>query len=429
VTRIRPFQALRYDPSRVDPDRVLVPPYDVIAPSDRAAFYERDPHNAIRLELTRDVEDETSTDYSEIRKTLDAWRGEGVLVRDAEPTLYGLRQRFTAPDGGEHEREGFFALLHLEDYAKRIVRPHERTLAGPKADRLKLIRAVRANLSVVFLLYEDREQEVAQALAASFDPDAAQTYGDPQGAQHSVTPVTDRLRIDAVSQALSSRSLVIADGHHRYETALAYRDECRAAQPGAGPDAPHEWLLVYLANAYAPGTLLLPIHRLIRKAPVPTEAAWSERLAGWERTCVPVADAEAVPDLLAEHLAPLSNRHAFAVDDASGTLRVFSRPSSAGDNSVAELSVRVIHRDVIGGVFGLDESAVRDGAIDYPKSALQTARDVRQGRGTVALYLNPLTPEDVFRVTAAGEVMPQKSTFFYPKLPSGLVFRLLEEEG
>jgi len=428
VTRIRPFQALRYDPTRVDPDRVLVPPYDVIAPSDRAAFYERDPHNAIRLELTRDVEDETSTDYSEIRETLDAWQGEGVLVRDPEPALYGLRQRFTAPDGGDHEREGFFALLHLEDYATRIVRPHERTLAGPKADRLKLIRAVRANLSVVFLLYEDREQEVARALGASFDADPTQTYGDPQGARHSVTPVTDRRRIEAVSRALSSRSLVIADGHHRYETALAYRDECRAAQPGAGPDAPHEWLLVYLANAYAPGTLLLPIHRLIRKAPVPTESAWSERLAGWERTRVAVPDADAVPELLAEHLAPLSNRHAFAVDDASGTLQVFSRSASAG-GSEGELSVQVIHRDVIAGVFGLDEQAVRDGAIDYPKSALQTARDVRQGLGTVALYLNPLTADDVFRVTAAGEVMPQKSTFFYPKLPSGLAFRRLEEEG
>jgi uncharacterized protein (DUF1015 family) len=427
VTRIRPFQALRYDPTRVDLDRVLVPPYDVISPSDRAAFYERDPHNAIRLELTREVEDESSTDYSEIRETLDAWQSEGVLVRDPAPALYGVRQCFTAPDGGEHEREGFFALLHLEDYAARIVRPHERTLAGPKADRLKLIRAARANLSVVFLLYEDREQEVARALAASFDGAGVQTYGDPQGSRHSVTTLTDPGRIAAVSSALSERSLVIADGHHRYETALAYRDECRTAQPGAGPDAPHEWLLVYLANAYAPGTLLLPIHRLIRKAPVPTEAAWSERMVGWQRTGVPVPSADAVPDLLAKHLAPLSDRHAFAVDDASGTLQIFSRPVSAGSD--AELSVRVIHRDVIGGVFGLDEQAVREGAIDYPKSALQTARDVRDGRGTVALYLNPLTPDDVFRVTAAGEVMPQKSTFFYPKLPSGLAFRLLEEEG
>jgi len=410
---------------------VLVPPYDVISPSDRVAFYERDPHNAIRLELTRAVEDESSTDYSEIRETLDAWRSEGVLVRDAEPALYALRQRFTAPDGGEHEREGFFALLHLEDYAARIVRPHERTLAGPKADRLKLIRAARANLSVVFLLYEDREDEVARALDASFDGERAQGYGDPQGSRHTVAPVTDRDRIDAVARALEKRSLVIADGHHRYETALAYRDECRAARPDAGPDAPCEWLLVYLANAYAPGTLLLPIHRLIRKAPVPTDAAWSERLPGWERTRVPVPSADAIPDLLARHLAPLADRHAFALDDASGTLRIFSRrtaPDGEGEGK-GDLSVRVIHRDVIGGVFGLDEQAVRDGAIDYPKSALQTARDVRDGRGTAALYLNPLTPDDVFRVTAAGEVLPQKSTFFYPKLPSGLVFRLLEDGG
>ncbi|HKA15303.1 MAG TPA: DUF1015 domain-containing protein [Myxococcota bacterium] len=436
MTEVRPFRALRYDSARVDLSRVIVPPYDVVSAEDRAAFYDRDPHNAIRLELTRDVADEATTDYAQVPETLAAWTAERVLTRDAEPALYPLRQSFRAPDGSRLAREGFFALVHLEDYAQRIVRPHERTLAGPKADRLKLLQAARANLSVVFLLYEDREHALAPLLRGALERRALGAARDESGAEHRLARLADPAAIAEIARFLANRPVVIADGHHRYETALAYRDERRAAGFGSGRDAPHEWLLVYLANAFAPGSLLLPIHRLVLKGALPTEPQVSrseaklseghqdclgERLTGWESRAVPIADPEQLPELLAHHLEPLRDRHAFAADDASGRLRIFSRPRR-GD----ELTVRVIHREVIEGVFGLDESAVRAGAIAYPKSALQTARDLRAGRGAVALYLNPLSAEDVFRVTGAGEVLPQKSTFFTPKLPSGLVFRPLD---
>jgi uncharacterized protein (DUF1015 family) len=419
VTGVRPFRALRYDPTRVDLSRVVVPPYDVVAAEDRAAFFERDPHNAIRLELTRHVADEAATDYRHVRETLDAWIAEGVLTRDAEPALYPLRQSFTAPDGSRLAREGFFALVHLEDYERRIVRPHERTLAAPKADRLKLLRAAGANLSVVFLLYEDREHALVPVLRDALERDAV-AIADASGVENRLARLTDSSAIGEIARFLADRPVVIADGHHRYETALTYRDERRAAGAGGALDAPHEWLLVYLANAFASGSLLLPIHRLVLKGALPTEKGLRERLPGWECLTVPIADPGQLPDLLARELEPLRDWHAFAADDASGKLRIFMRPRDA------ELTVRVIHREVIEGVFGLDEAAVRAGAIAYPKSALQTARDLRAGRGAVALYLNPLTAEDVFRVTGAGEVLPQKSTFFTPKLPSGLVFRPLD---
>jgi uncharacterized protein (DUF1015 family) len=420
VTRIRPFRALRYDPARVDFSRVIAPPYDVIAAEERASLYDRDPHNAIRLELTRDIADEAATDYAEIRETLMSWRKDGVLLHEDAPALYALRQGFTTADGQRHERESFFALLHLEDYARRIVRPHERTLAGPKADRLKVLRAARANLSPVFLLYEDREESLAPVLRAAAQK-ALATAREESGATHALARIDDASAVRAAEAFLSSRPVVIADGHHRYETALAYRDERRAAGD-ASPDAPHEWILACFANAFAPGTLLLPIHRLVCKGSAPTPAAWRERLPGWTQREVALDDPSRIDAVLARELAPLAPRHAFAVDDASGSLRIFSR-AAAGD----ELSVRVLHREVIEGVFGLDEAAVRDGAIAYPKSAAQTARDLRAGRGVVALYLNPLRPDDVFRVTAAGEVLPQKSTFFTPKLPTGVVFRALDE--
>ena len=420
MSDLRPFRAMRYDPERVDLDRVIVPPYDVIAAKDREVFFERDPHNAIRLELTRDVAEQATTDYTQIPRTVSEWVREGVLIRDETPALYPLRQHFTAPDGRSCTRLGFFALLRLEDYSRRIVRPHERTLEGPKADRLKVLRAAKANLSSVFLLYEDREDAIAANLTGAFDTALVARATDELGTTHELARLAEAPAVEAIRDFLADRPLVIADGHHRYETALAYRDEQRAAHPDAGPDAAWEFLLVYCANAFAPGSLLLPIHRLIVKGAMPTDAAWSARLPGWTQESVALDDVASLPDVLERHLAPLADRHAFAVDDASGRLRIFSKTRRPDD---PELTIRVLHREVIEGVFDLDEEAVAKGAIDYPKSAVQTASDLREGHGAVALYLNPLRPEDVFRVTEAGDVLPQKSTFFYPKLPTGLVFR------
>jgi uncharacterized protein (DUF1015 family) len=431
MTDVRPFRGLRYDPGRVELARVLVPPYDVVTPRERIEFWERDPYNAIRLELTRDPGEEASTDYASVAETLGRWRGDGVLRADAEPAFYALRQRFVAPlhagegrEGASLERVGFFGALRLEDYAVRIVRPHERTMSGPKADRLKLLRATRANLSPIFLLYEDREQALAATLEAAFEGETLAAR-DAAGTLHELAPLTAPESIAVLRSFLAEHPVVIADGHHRYETALAYRAEQRAAS-GSGPasaagEAPWERTLAYFANAHAPGSLLLPIHRVILKGSAPSDAAWRERLPAWQETRHRLAAGESIADALAAHLAPLADRHAFAADDGSGTLRVFSRKRSD------ELSVRAIHREVIEGVFGLDEEAVRDGAVAFPKSALEAARSVREGRGAVALYLNPLTPDDVFAVTAAGEVLPQKSTFFFPKLPSGLVFRSFED--
>jgi uncharacterized protein (DUF1015 family) len=423
VTDVRSFRALRYDLGRVDLARVIAPPYDVISAVDRRALYDRDPHNAVRLELLRDVADERTTDYAEIRERLAAWRREGILLRDAAPAFYALRQRFKGPDGAPRERIACFGLVRCEDYAKRIVRPHERTLAGPKQDRLKLLRATAANLSSVFLLFEDADDALPGLLGDALEARPIAVVRDEAGTQHALARVDEPERVAAIRRHLAARPVVIADGHHRYETALAYRDERRAAEPGAGPDAPFEFLLACFANAYAPGSLLLPIHRLVRRGPAPDDAAWAARLPGWSRREVPLSGPEAVPGLLARHLAPLQGSHAFAADDASGRLLIFWRPRRAPE----DLSIRAVEREVIEGVLGLDAEAVRQGAIEYPKDAEQTARDVRAGAGAVALYLNALRAEDVFRVTEAGEVLPQKSTFFTPKLPTGLVFRLLED--
>jgi uncharacterized protein (DUF1015 family) len=420
MTDVIPFQALRYHSGRVELERVLAPVYDVVAAEDRPVYYDRDPHNALRLELTRSVDDEATTDYADVARTLALWRSEGVLVLDAEPALYVLRQRFAGPGGGEVERLGFFGALHLEEYESRIVLPHESTMAGPKADRLKILRASQANLSSVFMLYEDREMSLAGLLGNALNSSEVVSVRNEEGIEHTLAPLRDPDAVAQVRSFLAKRPVVIADGHHRYETALAYRDERRADGAGVDPDAPHERILAYFANAFASGTLLLPIHRVILKLPPATDAGWRSRLSDWERRTVPVGDIESIPAVLEEHLAPLRGSYAFAADDGSRELQLFSRV--AGE----DLSVRIIHREVLGDVFNLDEDAVRNGAVAFPKSTLQAARDVREGNGAVALYLNPLEPDDVFRVTGAGETLPQKSTFFFPKLPTGLLFRMLE---
>ncbi len=432
MTVVRPLRALRYDSTRVDLSRVIAPPYDVIARDERGTFFERDPHNAVRFELTRDVAAESWTDYSQIRETLAAWRKSGVLVRDAEPALYVMRQRFTAPGGSELlERVGFFAELALCEYAERIVRPHEFTMAAPKADRLKLLRATEANLSSVFMLYADRGQVLAPILAAALAESVLGTATDDLGVEYTLAAITDPERQASVQDFLADRPVVIADGHHRYETALAYRKEMREKEPGRRA-APWESTLAYFANLYAPGSLLLPIHRVVRSGPVDALELLREKLTDWRHASVAIADPDGadVSALLDEHLAPHAKNPSFAADDGSGELRIFWREESLGD----ELIVRILEREVLAGVFELDADDIRDGALSFPKSASRAAQEVREepdrrdDTRPIALYLNPLTPDDVLRVTDAGERMPQKSTIFWPKVPTGLVFRIHEEE-
>lgn len=423
MTAVRPFRAVRYDPARVDLSRVIVPPYDVIAGDERGSFFDRDPHNAIRFELTRDVAAEATTDYAEIREHLDAWRASGVLVQDERPAFYVMRQRFQAPDGRTLERIGFFAELALAEYDERVVLPHENTLAGPKQDRLRLLRAARANLSSVFMLYEDREDVLTGVLARALESDVLGEAVDDAGVEYTLAAITEPESVRAIESFLAARPVVIADGHHRYETALEYRRECQQQGRGDGPGAAGS-TLAYFANVYASGSLLLPIHRVVRRGQAPDAAELAARLPGWKQETAQVAaDGSDIPELLEKHLAPRAGHPAFAADDGSGTLRVFFRDAPLGD----ELMVRILERDVLGGVFGLDETDIREGAVSFPKSSPRAAESVRNGDGVVALYLNPLEPDDVFRVTRAGERMPQKSTFFSPKVPTGMVFRVHEE--
>jgi uncharacterized protein (DUF1015 family) len=424
MTVVRPFRAVRYNTERVDLSRVIVPPYDVIAADERGSFFDRDPHNAIRFELTRDADDEASADYAWIRETLDTWRESGILIQDDEPGYYVMGQRYIAPSGEELERVGFFGELALEEYSARVVRPHERTLAGPKADRLKLLRAAEANLSSVFLLYEDRENELDKLLSEALDEGEIGRATDQAGVAYRFARLTDAVKVERLQRFLATRPSVIADGHHRYETALEYR---RQQTEVFGDDATAPWqsTVAYFANAYAAGSLLLPIHRVVRSVTAPGEEEWRKQLPDWTMKRLQSVTPDRIEALLTKELAPLGTRPAFIAESSDGSILLFCQPEIRQD----ELMVRIVEREILGQVFGLDPGAIRGGAVGFPKSAERAAREIREGQGTVALYLNPMTPDDVFRATAEGEVMPQKSTFFYPKVPTGMVFRDHRDAG
>src|SRR5581483_4418361 len=246
---VRPLAGLRYDPARVgDIGRVLAPPYDVITPADQRKLYAKSPHNVIRLILPPE------TDRAAVAaRTLRQWVDERILVPDPEPAIYLYSQRFTLPDGSSRRRDGILCRLKLEDFASGVVRPHERTLPGPKADRLAILRATGANLSAIFGLYA-RPAEPLRDLVGGASLGAPLI--DVQG-WHQLWRITDPATIGRFTAALADETIIIADGHHRYETALAYRDE----QPG---NEAARYVLAYLTNMEEEGVVILPTHRLVR---------------------------------------------------------------------------------------------------------------------------------------------------------------------
>jgi uncharacterized protein (DUF1015 family) len=398
MSEVRPFAALRF---ARDPEPRIAPPWDVISEADRARFG-AEPENIVHLTLPPGPEG--ARDYAAARTRLERWRREGVLVRDASPALYTLAER--TPRG--RLRRGFFAELRLADYAERAVLPHERTMPKAKQDRLLLTREVRANLEPLFFLYEDRDGRGAALLDAAAQAEALARPRGPDGSGLELRAIRDGALVAGLERLLADRPVVIADGHHRYETMLAYRDERRAAAGRIEREAPFEFVLGYFVNAFDPGTEIRAIHRVLRGA----SAAPRDALA---RAGFAVEDLGGAPaDALLERLASRrKDAHAYAFASASGAL-LGTRARGP------RLDVEVLHDELLaplGGALGFDAE---------PDRVLATARSET---GAWAVFLNPLEPGELFRVVASGAVLPQKSTYFAPKVPSGLVLRSLDAES
>jgi uncharacterized protein (DUF1015 family) len=426
VADVRPFRALRYAPD-LDLAAALCPPFDIISPDQQRALHERSPYNAVHVELAMDAGD--GSRYQLAAETLRRWRDDGTLLRDGKPAFYLYDQQFER-DGVPYSRRLIFARLRLETWNKGIVLPHEETFGAPKEDRLRLLRAIHTNTSPVFLIYRDHDRGIEALLERPASGRPVAEFAGDDGQRHAVRRIDEPRTIEALSAAFELETLYIADGHHRYETALGYRDERRAAAPDWTGDEPENFALVALAAASDPGLLILPIHR-VTAAGVPIEEAL-RRLNGLFRV-EPQASLEALTARLsaggASHVGLLS------AESVEPYLLSVSDPKAVdallpGDRSAAwrSLDYAIVNHAILRHVLGLEEAQMSDyDTLWFTEDAAEAERDVRSGRARYTVLVNPVPVTRVLDVADSGQRMPQKSTFFYPKVPTGLVFNPLEE--
>jgi uncharacterized protein (DUF1015 family) len=439
MAEIAPLTPLRYDAAFLARQgsslaRVVAPPYDVIDAAGRAELAARDAHNVVRLILP---DGEGDAKYAHAATVLEGWRAEGALVRDDQPAFYRYDQRFAPPGGGAaRTRRGFLGLVKLAPYSARAVLPHERTLSGPKEDRLKLFRATRTNLSPGFMLYRDPARALDAPLAKA---ETLAELATPDGVEHTLARVTDRAALEAITAGVARSSLLIADGHHRYETALRYAGEVDAAHPGAPEAAEHKWFMVFFANGDDPDLVVFPTHRHVHGLAAFEYAALIAR-AGALFTARTLADGAAAPAILEALRAAGSSAPTVAACGRRGEVTILSLRRDADlaahpvlgqePEVLRRTDVALLHGGLLEGALGITKEAqAAKTNLWYPQDASAALARLRGGgpeAGDVLFLMNATPVSDVRAVAEAGHVMPQKSTFFYPKVLTGLTIHTLD---
>ncbi len=408
MAEIQPLRALRYEPAVTGGlQDVVAPPYDVIDADQRAALAARSPYNVVRVDLPEGDGDR----YERAAALLSQWRAQGALVLDDGPAIWTLDQDYTGPDGRRRTRRGFFARVRVEEYGAGRIRPHERTHPGPREDRLRLTRATRANLSPIFSLYSDRTGAARRALETATAGDPWATTTDDDGTANRLWRTDDPAVVDPLTEALAGAELLIADGHHRYETSRVYAEEI-------GGEGPHRWVLMCLVALEDPGLTVFPTHRLVRGLDDRRRAALHAAL---RRDFVAVEDAgEGVRIGFLE-----------AGDDRARTLVL--RDQAIADAALSRhqapyrrLDTAVLEAIVLKGALGMTDADIdhMDG-LGYARDLDQALALVRSGEYDAAFLMAPTPVDQVRAVAAAGESMPPKSTYFYPKVPTGLLLHPL----
>jgi uncharacterized protein (DUF1015 family) len=431
---LRPFRALRYEPSRVrDVSAVVAPPYDVIDPEMRTRLVARDPANVVRLDMpVEELGDGPDDRYRRAARTLAAWRSDGTLRKDPQPSIYVYEQRYLVP-GTERERtqRGFFARLRLEPYGPDSgVLPHERTLSGPKEDRYKLLRATGVNTSPVVVLFDDISGSTEDRLAAVAGGPPDLDISDDDGVCHRMwsLPASGDGPASIVAGSLleagGAAPVTIADGHHRYETALRYRDERRMSR-SCDEDPPFDYVLALMLEATRQELTVLPTHRLVRRI----GSGGAEHLLARAPELFdiePIESSDAMKAALTGGDAA-GGRGRFGLWTRAGGAILTARRDAfapflpAGGEAVRSLDVTLL-ATALDRLAGIDADAVADGAVGYTKSAEDAIAAVDTGSGADAAFLLEPTPVvSIEAVAREGDVMPQKSTYFYPKALTGLV--------
>ncbi len=423
---IRPFRGIRYNQSKVNIATVIAPPYDVISPQQQNAYYDKDPFNIVRLILGR--EDDR---YSAAAKAFAEWQSAGVLMRDEKSAVYPLIQTFQNSNGSTIRRKGFIALCRLEEFEKGIVLPHEKTLSKAKEDRFKLFKATNSNFSQVFGLYSDSKKKVDAIVNALFTSPAAidVTF---EGVRNQLWVLSDASALAKIEGEMESKQVLIADGHHRYETALAYRDLMRSQNPHHTGTELYNYVMMFFTNLDDEGLVIFPTHRVVHSLP---KFDWNTVSLSIKQY-FEMKEYSSQEELL-KQLA-LRKKHSYGI--IVGAHPQFFLASLKNESmlnllapadvpsEVKELDVALLHSFILGKVLGISvEAQEKKLNIHYIQQIEDCMKEVKSGTAHIAFIINPTRIEQVRAVAKAGHTMPQKSTFFYPKLLSGLVLNKMAE--
>jgi uncharacterized protein (DUF1015 family) len=402
-------------------DDVLAPPYDVIDDELRAELLARSPHNVVEIDLP--VDPEGGDRYAHAAATLARWREQGAIVQEDEPAFWVLDQEYDAPDGSQRRRRGFFARVRVEDYGAGRIRPHERTHPGPKEDRLNLTRATRANLSPIFSLFPDTSGAASQVLADAAEEEPFGTATDHEGTRNTFWRVADRDQIAALQVALADAELLIADGHHRYETARVYAREI-------GGEGPHDYVLMLLCSLSDPGLTVFPTHRLL--SGLKGDSAKQEAIRDALKRDFEIAQVsrDQLEPSGADDRVQMGYMDSFHRQPYLLTLKDQSIADAALEGMpepYRRLDTAVLEALVLKGALGMSEDDISHlNGLGYSKSFEDALDAVETGRFDAGFFMRATPVEQVREVAEAGESMPPKSTYFYPKIPTGLVFNLLQ---
>jgi uncharacterized protein (DUF1015 family) len=441
MARVFPLRAYRYDISKVDPARVLTQPYDKITPEMQQRYAASSPYNLVTIEKGISKATDTLADnvYTRSAQALDQWIAEKILIHEHSLSFYAYSQTFEIP--GTHQRAkrtGLIVRGQLEDYSAGVVFRHEQTLSGPKADRLELLRHTRAHTGQLFMLYDDASRGVDEILAEAVRGQALMQFQDEFGVEHSLWRVDDAKTISEIQALLADKKLVIADGHHRYETALAYRDERRAAEPGAGADAPWESVMMTLVNSRDEGLVILATHRVVFGLMQFDFEKLRARLEPFFEFRAVNLDSNDDRGAVARKVVAEAGRNTPTIGAYVGGQQLWLlslKPDANLDAALKDVSSRqhkldvvLLHRLIL--EKGLDISADdvrKEKNLRYERDPAAPMRSVDEGQAQVAFLLNPIGVQQVVDLAAGGEVLPQKSTDFFPKLLSGITIYRLEK--
>ena len=420
---IRPFRGLRYNQQAAgELSNNVAPPYDIIYDEWREKLYERSPYNIIRLIKTKEEpgDNESRNKYTRAAEYIDFWMRGEILKRDDKPAIY-VRADTYQVNGETKTRYGFIALLKIEEFGKNV-HPHERTLSAPKADRLKLVKATRTNLSQIFSIYPDPQNEIQEILIKETESAPEVTFTDEQGIVRKLWVVTDTDCISRIQHHIRERDIIIADGHHRYETALAYKSYMERER--RSDDEPFDYVSMYFSNADAPGMTILPTHRKVSGVSTFSQNTFfSELKKIFDVTYIGEADLYDIINSIAAD-SEKSNIYGIYTCDGFGTARI-KNPSHP-----KALDVDVLHNIIIEKLLGISREAIASGRnVHFCKSSEHAIEDVAHYHDQISFIMNAVRPEELFQTVLRGIRMPQKSTYFYPKTMSGLVMYKIDRQS